>query len=71
MPTPALTAGGTTAATRAHRLIRGTRPLGRTRVLLGLAAAALVVSAPAVAAAASVPTAPNTACCTTAATQHS
>jgi hypothetical protein len=45
--------------------------LGRTRVLLGLAAAALVVSAPAVAAAASVPTAPNTACCTTAAAPNS
>jgi Zn-dependent protease with chaperone function len=67
MPTPALTAGGATAATRAHRLIRGTPPLGRTRVLLGLAAAALVVSAPAVAAAASTPTTPSTACCTTAA----
>jgi Zn-dependent protease with chaperone function len=64
---PALTAGGPTAATRAHRLIAGARPLGRTRVLLGLAAAALVVSAPAVAAAASVPAAPHTACCTTAA----
>ncbi|GAB2822146.1 hypothetical protein GCM10027176_28190 [Actinoallomurus bryophytorum] len=70
-PAPALTAGGTTAATRAHRLITGTRPLGRTRVLLGLAATALVISAPAVAAAASVPAAPNTACCTTAAAQHS
>jgi Zn-dependent protease with chaperone function len=70
-PAPALTAGGATAATRAHRLITGARPLGRTRVLLGLAAAALVVSAPAVAAAASVPAAPNTACCTTAAAPHS
>ena len=66
-PAPALTAGGPTAATRAHRLITGAHPLGRTRVLLGLAATALVVSAPAVAAAASVPTAPHTACCTTAA----
>jgi hypothetical protein len=70
MPTPALTAGGTTAATRAYRLIRGTRPLGRTRVLLGLAVAALAVAAPAVAAAASTPATPSTAYCTTT-TPHS
>jgi Zn-dependent protease with chaperone function len=71
VPAPALTAGGPTSATRAHRLIAGARPLGRTRVLLGLAAAALVVSAPAVAAAAAVPAAPNTACCTTTAAPNS
>jgi Zn-dependent protease with chaperone function len=70
VPAPALTAGGATAATRAHRLIKGARPLGRTRVLLGLAATALVISAPAVAAAAYTPGTPSTACCTTA-TPHS
>lgn len=70
VPAPALTAGGTTAAARARRLIAGERPLGPTRVLLGLAAAALVLSAPVVAVAALAPAAPSAACCTTAAPAH-
>ena len=67
---PALTAGGSTAAARARRLIAGERPLGRFRVALGLAAAALVFSAPAAAVAASVPPAPEAGCCTTAQPIH-
>lgn len=45
-PTPALAAGGTFAAARARRLIGAERPLSRPRLLLGLAALALVVAAP-------------------------
>jgi Zn-dependent protease with chaperone function len=70
VPAPALTAGGTTAAARARRLIAGERPLGHTRVLLGLAAAALVLSAPVAAVAALAPAAPSAACCTTAPPAH-
>ncbi|GAA4626377.1 hypothetical protein GCM10023196_034380 [Actinoallomurus vinaceus] len=43
---PALAAGGTTTGARARRLITGTRPLGRTRALLGLAVATAVLTAP-------------------------
>jgi Zn-dependent protease with chaperone function len=68
--TPALTAGGTSAAARARRLIAAERPLGGVRVLLGLAAAALVLAAPAAAIAASVPSAPDAGCCTTAQPIH-
>lgn len=65
-PAPALTAGGTTSAARARRLIGGERPLGRMRLLLGLAAASIVVSAPVVAAVASASPASSSVCCTTA-----
>jgi Zn-dependent protease with chaperone function len=61
---PALTAGGPTTASRAQRLIRGERRVGRVRILLGLAAAFVVLAVPAAAVAASVPTAPATGCCT-------
>jgi Zn-dependent protease with chaperone function len=67
---PALTAGGTTAAARARRLIADARPLGRVRVGLGLAAAALVLAAPAAAIAASAPPTPKAGCCTTAQSIH-
>lgn len=63
---PALTAGGTTSAARARRLIAGERPLGLVRVLLGLAAAVIVVSAPVAAIAAATPSASGAGCCTTA-----
>jgi beta-lactamase regulating signal transducer with metallopeptidase domain len=61
---PALTAGGTTAAARARRLIAGERPLGRVRVLLGLTAAALVLAAPVAAITTTTPP-PSAGCCTT------
>jgi Zn-dependent protease with chaperone function len=68
-PAPALTAGGTTAAARARRLIAGERPLSRSRVLLGLAAAVFVLAAPVAAvAASSAPERPAAGCCTVA--QH-
>jgi Zn-dependent protease with chaperone function len=66
---PALTAGGTTSAARARRLIGGERPLGHVRVLLGLAATVIVISAPMAAMAAVTATTPVTSgagCCTTA-----
>lgn len=68
-PAPALTAGGTSAAARARRLIGAERPLSRPRLLLGLAAVALVVTAPVAAAVVASP-APGrpSACC--AAAQH-
>ena len=66
---PALTAGGTATATRAHRLITGERPLGHVRVLVGLAAAVVVFSAPVAAIAAATSSTSSTSgagCCTTA-----
>jgi Zn-dependent protease with chaperone function len=65
---PALTAGGTTSAARARRLIAGERPPGHARLMLGLAVAALVVSVPVAVpvAAAVASTPPSATCCTTA-----
>ncbi|MCO6011031.1 M48 family metalloprotease [Actinoallomurus purpureus] len=45
-PADAMAAGGTATGARARRLITGSRPLGRTRILLGLTAAAAVLTAP-------------------------
>jgi Zn-dependent protease with chaperone function len=65
IPAPALTAGGSHAAARAGRLIAGPAPLGRVRVLMGLAAAALIVAAPLTALAGQ--DRPAQACCSTSA----
>ncbi|WP_433183233.1 M56 family metallopeptidase [Actinoallomurus sp. CA-150999] len=59
---PALAAGGTATGARARRLITGSRPLGHTRILLGLTAAVAVLTAPPAAAAPAL-SAAVAACC--------
>jgi Zn-dependent protease with chaperone function len=60
---PALAAGGTGSAARARRLIAAPRPLGRVRMLLGLAAAGAILTAPLLAASAPALTASDPSCC--------
>jgi Zn-dependent protease with chaperone function len=65
-PATALAAGGTFAAARARRLIGAERPLSRCRMLLGLAALALVAAAPVAAVVASPAPGRPAACCSVA-----